>query len=52
MKLANSKECGAINESSATIANSVEFVANSRRVRYDYLGNFEEYLGNCKATVI
>ena len=52
MKLANSKERDAINESPATIANSLESVVNSRRVRYDYLGNFEAYLGYCKATVI
>ena len=49
-QLANSKERGAINGSSDTIANSVESVANSRRIWYDHLGKLEEYQGNRLAT--
>ena len=39
-----------LNGSSDTIANSVESVANSRRIWYDQLGKLEEYQGNRLAT--
>ena len=50
MKVAKSQEWGAINGSSDTTANSVESVANSRRIWYDHLGKLEEYQGNRLAT--
>ena len=52
MNVAYRKEWDAIIGTSDTNANSIGFVANIRYVLYDHLSNYEQYLGNRRASLL